>query len=40
VLLALAPAAIPSGGPLHDKKGVFRVVPRRWVVERTFAWLG
>ncbi len=21
-------------------KGVFRVLPRRWVVERTFAWLG
>ena len=20
--------------------GVFRVLPRRWVVERTFAWLG
>jgi putative transposase len=22
------------------RKGVFRVLPRRWVVERTFAWLG
>jgi putative transposase len=22
------------------QKGVFRVLPRRWVVERTFAWLG
>jgi putative transposase len=21
-------------------KGIFRVLPRRWVVERTFAWLG
>ncbi|CAA9290150.1 MAG: Mobile element protein [uncultured Gemmatimonadaceae bacterium] len=26
---------------LEDRpKGVFRVLPRRWVVERTFAWLG
>jgi hypothetical protein len=40
LLLALGAAATLSGGPLPDKKGVFRVVPRRRVVERTFAWLG
>ena len=40
LLLALGAAATLSGGPLPDKKGVFRVVARRWVVERTFAWLG
>ncbi len=26
--------------PLPKAEPVFRVVPRRWVVERTFAWLG
>jgi putative transposase len=25
---------------LEEKPGGFRVLPRRWVVERTFAWLG
>ena len=24
----------------NDKESGFKVVPRRWVVERTFAWLG
>jgi putative transposase len=25
---------------LEEKPRSFRVLPRRWVVERTFAWLG
>ena len=31
-----------SKRPLKKKgeKGVFQVVPKRWIVERTFAWLG
>ncbi len=24
----------------HDKSNGFQVLPRRWVIERTFAWLG
>lgn len=24
----------------NDKTSGFEIVPRRWVVERTFAWLG
>ena len=35
------PAAQLRRYGLEDKpRGVFRVLPRRWVVERTFAWLG
>ena len=25
---------------LEEKPGDFQVLPRRWVIERTFAWLG
>jgi putative transposase len=32
-------ARVPEGQPLPEVKG-FVVLPRRWVVERTFAWLG
>jgi transposase len=30
---------VPEGQPLPEVKA-FVVLPRRWVVERTFAWLG
>jgi putative transposase len=33
------PGAHRRGGP-ERVAGGFRVLPRRWVVERTFAWLG
>ena len=29
-----------ASGELTDKPPGFQVLPRRWVVERTFAWLG
>ena len=34
------PGAHRRGGPDRVPGGGFRVLPRRWVVERTFAWLG
>lgn len=34
------PGAHRRGGPERVPGGGFRVLPRRWVVERTFAWLG
>lgn len=35
------PGAHRRGGPESPPEpGGFRVLPRRWVVERTFAWLG
>ena len=50
--MVAAPARVaPGGAPpprpaelwrygLEEKPRGFRVLPRRWVVERTFAWLG
>ena len=31
---------LPAGAPPPLRPKGFRVLPRRWVVERTFAWLG
>ena len=31
---------LPAGAPPPSRPAGFRVLPRRWVVERTFAWLG
>ena len=31
---------LPKSEPPPERPAGFRVLPRRWVVERTFAWLG
>ncbi len=31
---------VAAGQPPPERPAGFRVLPRRWVVERTFAWLG
>ena len=30
---------LPAGAPPPPRPAGFRLLPRRWVVERTFAWL-
>lgn len=35
-----SPMWLPPGAEPPERPAGFRVLPRRWVVERTFAWLG
>jgi putative transposase len=30
---------VPADQPAHEMPGGFAVLPQRWIVERTFAWL-